>query len=73
MLCPGDSYAANFLLENGAASALRTPAKGDTALHMVAALSPDTTDSTVLDALTEVADVMLRKGLDANVQNKQGL
>lgn len=68
----GDSYAASFLLEHGAAPALRTPAKGDTALHMVAALSPDTTDAAVLDALTEVAAAMLRKGLDANVQNKQG-
>ncbi|KAK3918454.1 Rabankyrin-5 [Frankliniella fusca] len=68
----GDSFAATFLLEKGAGAALRTPGKGDTALHMVAALSPDTTDGRTLAALTEVAAVMLSGGLDPNLQNKQG-
>lgn len=72
-LLPGDSYAANFLLEKGAAPSLRTPNKGDTALHMVAALSPDTTGKDIIDALTEVAGLMLKNGLDPNLQNKQGL
>ncbi|KAJ1524187.1 hypothetical protein ONE63_010710 [Megalurothrips usitatus] len=68
----GDSFAANFLLEKGAAPALRTPARGDTALHMVAGLSPDTTAAGVLAELTAVAELMLRQGLDPNLQNKQG-
>ena len=71
--CSGDSYAAHFLLEKGAAPSLRTPGKGDTALHMVAALSPDTTAKDTLEALTEVASLMLKGGLDPNLQNKQGL
>lgn len=68
----GDSYAAGFLLEKGASAALRTPTRGDTALHMVAALSPDTTNPDVLAKLTDLASRML-SGLDPNLQNKQGL
>lgn len=69
----GDSYAATFLLENGASVAIATPDLGNTALHLIASCSPDITPEETLTALTGVAKLMLDKGLDPNIQNKKGL
>ncbi|CAH0394295.1 unnamed protein product [Bemisia tabaci] len=68
----GDSYAATFLLENGASVAIATPDLGNTALHLIASCSPDITPEETLTALTGVAKLMLDKGLDPNIQNKKG-
>jgi hypothetical protein len=50
-----------------------TPELGDTALHMIASYSPSTSETDVITSMTDVARLMLEKGLDPNLQNKQGL
>ncbi|XP_054279848.1 rabankyrin-5-like [Macrosteles quadrilineatus] len=68
----GDDYAARFLLEQGASVSLTTPDNGDTALHMIAACSPDTTMEETLTAMVDIAKLLLDRGLDPNLQNKKG-
>jgi ankyrin repeat protein len=69
----GDKYSASFLISHGASVATVTPELGDTALHMIASYSPSTSEIDVITAMTDVARQMLEKGLDPNLQNKQGL
>ncbi|PSN52924.1 hypothetical protein C0J52_03016 [Blattella germanica] len=61
-----------FLIEHGASIVTVTPELGDTALHMIASYSPGTSEPDVITAMTDVAKQMLEKGLDPNLQNKQG-
>ncbi|XP_069684015.1 rabankyrin-5 [Periplaneta americana] len=68
----GDGFSASFLIGHGASVATVTPELGDTALHMIASYSPTTSETDVMTAMTEVARQMLEKGLDPNLQNKQG-
>lgn len=69
----GDGVAAKFLLERGASVSIVTPERGDTALHLIASSSPDTTSDDSADLLVAVAKMLLDKGLDPNIQNNQGL
>lgn len=69
----GDDYAARFLLEHGASVSLATPDNGDTALHMIATCSPDTTMEDTLTAMVDIANLLLDRGLDPNLQNNKGL
>ncbi|KAJ9588899.1 hypothetical protein L9F63_017777 [Diploptera punctata] len=68
----GDGYSARFLIEHGASVSTVTPELGDTALHMIASYSPNSSEVDVITSMTEVAKQMLDKGLDPNLQNKQG-
>ncbi|XP_023713314.1 rabankyrin-5 isoform X2 [Cryptotermes secundus] len=68
----GDKYSASFLINHGASVATVTPELGDTALHTIASYSPSTSETDVITAMTDVARQMLEKGLDPNLQNKQG-
>ncbi|KAJ9594560.1 hypothetical protein L9F63_027455, partial [Diploptera punctata] len=67
-----DGYSARFLIEHGASVSTVTPELGDTALHMIASYSPNSSEVDVITSMTEVAKQMLDKGLDPNLQNKQG-
>lgn len=69
----GDDYSARFLLEHGASVSLATPDNGDTALHMIATCSPDTTMEDTLTAMVDIANLLLDRGLDPNLQNNKGL
>jgi ankyrin repeat protein len=73
LIVAGDQYSASFLIDHGASVATVTPDLGNTALHMIASYSPSTSDPDVITAMTDVARQMLEKGLDPNLQNKQGL
>ena len=69
----GDQYSASFLIDQGASVATVTPELGDTTLHMIASCSPLTTETNIIIAMTDVARLILDKGLDPNLQNTQGL
>jgi ankyrin repeat protein len=73
LIVAGDQYSASFLIDHGASVATVTPDLGNTALHMIASYSPSTSDPDVITAMTDVARQILEKGLDPNLQNKQGL
>lgn len=68
----GDGYAAQFLLEHAASVSIATPERGDTALHLISTCSPETTSEETVSAMTSVAKHLLDRGLDPNLQNKQG-
>nr|CAD7198174.1 unnamed protein product [Timema douglasi] len=69
-----DCYSARFLVDHGASLSIATPdTLGNTALHIVASSSPNSIKDDILAEMTEVARFMLDKGLDPNIQNKQGL
>lgn len=68
----GDDYAAEFLIEHGATVGAVTPEHGNTALHMVASLSPSTTGDATIIAMTGIAQKLLKQGLSPNMQNRQG-
>nr|CAD7392724.1 unnamed protein product [Timema cristinae] len=69
-----DCYSARFLVDHGASLSIATPdTLGNTALHIVASYSPNSIKDDILAEMTEVARFMLDKGLDPNIQNKQGL
>ncbi|XP_067015008.2 rabankyrin-5 [Anabrus simplex] len=67
-----DSYSASFLIEHGASVSTATPDQGNTALHMAASYSPHTAEECTITAMTDVAKQMLAKGLNPNLQNKEG-
>lgn len=50
-----------------------TPEQGNTALHMVASLVPETTDTSTVLSMREIGQQLLSHGLNPNIQNKQGL
>nr|CAD7590659.1 unnamed protein product [Timema genevievae] len=69
-----DCYSARFLVDHGASLSIATPdTLGNTALHIIASYSPSSIKDDTLAEMTEVARFMLDKGLDPNIQNKQGL
>uniref|UniRef100_A0A1B6G1J7 FYVE-type domain-containing protein n=2 Tax=Cuerna arida TaxID=1464854 RepID=A0A1B6G1J7_9HEMI len=68
----GDDHAAKFLLENRASVSLVTPNNGDTALHLIATCSPETTLEETISAMAEIAQLLLDRGLNPNLQNKMG-
>ncbi|KDR22440.1 Ankyrin repeat and FYVE domain-containing protein 1, partial [Zootermopsis nevadensis] len=68
----GDQYSASFLIDHGASVATETPELGNTPLHMIATYSPNTSETDIITAMADVAKQMLEKGLDPNLQNKQG-
>ncbi|CAG9104276.1 unnamed protein product [Plutella xylostella] len=67
-----DAFSAAFLVSNGADPNLTTKEEGDTALHLIAALTPSSCDADTLDALADVAGELLRRGADVNRQNRKG-
>jgi len=69
----GDGFTARFLLEHNASVSIVTPERGDTALHMIASSSPDMSPDDSMSAMNSVANMLLEKGLDPNMQNNQGL
>ena len=68
----GDGFAARFLLDNNASISTITPDRGDTALHLIASSSPDTSPDDSLNVMNSVARTLLEKGLDPNLPNNQG-
>ncbi|XKL64859.1 hypothetical protein PGB90_004945 [Kerria lacca] len=68
----GDWFSARFLLEHGASISIVTPERGDTALHLIASSSPDTSPDDSTNVMTSVAKMILDKGLNPNLQNNQG-
>lgn len=73
LIVAGDQYSASFLIDHGASVATETPELGNTPLHMIATYSPNTSETDIITAMADVAKQMLEKGLDPNLQNKQGL
>ncbi|XP_065201380.1 rabankyrin-5 [Planococcus citri] len=68
----GDGFAARFLLDNNSSISTVTPDRGDTALHLIASSSPDTSPDDSLNVMNSVAKTLLEKGLDPNLPNNQG-
>ncbi|XP_041972423.1 rabankyrin-5 [Aricia agestis] len=68
-----DAFTANFLVENGADPSHITKEEGDTALHLIAALTASSCDADTMDQMVEIADAILQKGVDINRQNRKGL
>lgn len=65
ILVLGDEFAAKFLIEQGCSTTLLLPDTRQTALHLVASYSGDTTTKTLLDGMTSVAELLIANG--ANV------
>lgn len=47
--------------------------EGDTALHLIAALTSSSCDEETMDQMAEIVEVMIDKGADINRQNRKGL
>ena len=64
----GDEYAASFLMSHGCSVNVATPRDGSTPLHTLA--SQDYPDSQVRQDMVRVAQMMIEKGADPNIQDK---
>ncbi|XP_060806538.1 rabankyrin-5 isoform X1 [Amyelois transitella] len=67
-----DAYSAKFLVENGADPNLLTKEEGDTALHLIAALTTSSCDEDTMEQMAQIAETMVEKGADINRQNRKG-
>lgn len=47
--------------------------EGDTALHLIAALTSSSCDEDTMEQMAEIAEIMIEKDADINRQNKKGL
>lgn len=47
--------------------------EGDTALHLIAALTSSSCDEETMNQMAEIADTMIQKSADINRQNRKGL
>lgn len=68
----GDGFAAQFLLENNCDVNLISKASDDTALHLVCTYSAKSCDAETFSDMIMVADAIIQKGADPNVQNRRG-
>uniref|UniRef100_A0A2R5LJ33 Ankyrin repeat and fyve domain-containing protein 1 n=1 Tax=Ornithodoros turicata TaxID=34597 RepID=A0A2R5LJ33_9ACAR len=68
----GDEFSAVFLIEHNASVSSAVPMEKETALHMVASFKPETTDDSVVEAMANVAALLLRKGASVNEQDCNG-
>lgn len=68
----GDGFAAQFLLENDCDVNLMSKGAADTALHLVCTYSEKSFDKDTFKDMMLVAESLLQKGADANVQNRKG-
>uniref|UniRef100_A0A0P4WJ56 FYVE-type domain-containing protein n=1 Tax=Scylla olivacea TaxID=85551 RepID=A0A0P4WJ56_SCYOL len=64
----GDEYAASFLMSHGCSVNVATPRDGSTPLHTLA--SQEYEDPQVRQDMVRVAQMMIEKGADPNIQDK---
>lgn len=67
----GDGFAAQFLLEKDCDVNLVSTIS-DTALHLVCTYSEKSCDAETFSDMIMVAETLIQKGADPNVQNRQG-
>lgn len=68
----GDGFAAQFLLEKDCNVNLSSKDTTDTALHLVCTYSEKSCDKDTFNDMISVAEALLQKGADPNVQNRRG-
>lgn len=68
----GDGFAAQFLLENDCDVNLTAKETADTALHLVCTYSDKSCDNDTFNDMILVAEALIQKGADPNVQNRRG-
>lgn len=68
----GDGFAAQFLLEKDCDVNLTSKVTADTALHLVCTYSEKACDPDTFNDMMLVAESLIQKGADPNVQNRRG-
>lgn len=68
----GDGFAAQFLLEKDCDVNLMSKISADTALHLVCTYSEKSCDTDTFDDMLLVAEALVQKSADPNVQNRRG-
>lgn len=68
----GDSFAAQFLLENDCNVNLTSKETADTALHLVCTYSEKSCDNDTFNDMVQVAEALIQKSADPNMQNRRG-
>lgn len=68
----GDGFAAQFLLENDCDVNLVSKKSADTALHLVCTYSEKSCDADTFRDMVMVAERLIQKGADPNMQNQRG-
>lgn len=68
----GDGFAAQFLLDKDCDVNLKSKGTADTALHLVCTYSEKSCDKDTFKDMMLVAESLLQKSADPNLQNRQG-
>lgn len=68
----GDGFAAQFLLEKDCDVNLMSKDTSDTALHLVCTYSEKSFDKDTFNDMISIAEALIQKGADPNVQNRRG-
>lgn len=68
----GDGFAAQFLLEKDCDVNLMSKDTSDTALHLVCTYSEKSFDSDTFSDMISIAEALIQKHADPNVQNRRG-
>ncbi|XP_077288215.1 rabankyrin-5 [Arctopsyche grandis] len=68
----GDTFTADFLVDNGADVNLLTKDNSDSVLHLIAGLNASSHDEKTLIEIAKIAEKIIAKGINVNNQNKNG-
>lgn len=68
----GDGFASQFLLDQDCNVNLMSKVTADTALHLVCTYSEKSCDKDTFKDMMLVAEALIQKGADPNIQNRQG-
>lgn len=68
----GDGFASQFLLDQDCNVNLMSKVTADSALHLVCTYSEKACDKDTFKDMMLVAEALIQKGADPNVQNRRG-